>query len=133
MASRERKAAKLPGPDTNRRRKQAATGGAGMTGRPRTSSRFGSRGTKDMFGILGWLFFGLVAGLIAKALMPGRDPGGWIITTVLGIAGAALGGWTGRILGLYTEGEPAGLVMAVVGAIILLVLHRMAFARSPAS
>jgi uncharacterized membrane protein YeaQ/YmgE (transglycosylase-associated protein family) len=84
-----------------------------------------------MYGTLGWLFFGLLAGLIAKALMPGRDPGGWIITTLLGIAGAALGGWTGRIFGLYREGEPAGLIMAVVGAILLLVVHRMAFVKSP--
>ncbi len=85
-----------------------------------------------MFGILGWLIFGLIAGLIAKALMPGRDPGGWIVTTALGIVGAALGGWTGRALGLYREGEPAGLIMAVIGAVFVLVVHRMAFAKSAA-
>ena len=83
-----------------------------------------------MFGILGWLFFGLIAGLVAKALMPGRDPGGWIVTTMLGIAGAALGGWTGRALGLYREDEAAGLVMAVIGAVLLLMLHRMTVART---
>ncbi len=83
-----------------------------------------------MFGLIGWLLFGLIAGLIAKALMPGRDPGGWIVTTLLGIAGAALGGWTGRALGLYREGEPAGLIMAVIGAVLLLVVHRMTFART---
>ena len=59
-----------------------------------------------MFGILGWIVFGLVVGAIAKLLMPGRDPGGFIVTILLGIVGAVLGGWMGRVMGLYREGEP---------------------------
>lgn len=81
-----------------------------------------------MFGVLGWIIFGLIAGVIAKLLMPGKDPGGFIVTILLGIAGAFLGGFLGRTLGLYSEGEAAGLIMAIVGAIILLALYRM-FAR----
>ena len=77
-----------------------------------------------MFGVLGWILFGLVAGVIAKLLMPGKDPGGFIVTILLGIAGALLGGFLGRILGLYEEGETAGLIMSIVGAIILLALYR---------
>jgi uncharacterized membrane protein YeaQ/YmgE (transglycosylase-associated protein family) len=75
--------------------------------------------------ILGWIFFGLIVGIIGKLLMPGRDPGGFVITTILGIVGALLGGFLGRVLGLYREGDPVGFVMAVIGSIILLVLYRM--------
>jgi uncharacterized membrane protein YeaQ/YmgE (transglycosylase-associated protein family) len=82
-----------------------------------------------MFGVIGWIVFGLVAGVIAKLLMPGRDPGGFIVTIALGIAGALLGGFVGRVLGLYNEGEPAGLIMSVVGAIILLALYRVVMNR----
>jgi uncharacterized membrane protein YeaQ/YmgE (transglycosylase-associated protein family) len=78
-----------------------------------------------MFGVLGWILFGLVAGVIAKLLMPGRDPGGFIITIVLGIAGAFLGGFLGQLMGLYSEGEPAGLIMSIVGAVLLLALYRV--------
>ena len=78
-----------------------------------------------MFGILGWILFGLVVGVIAKFLMPGRDPGGFILTVLLGIVGAVLGGWMGRTLGLYGPGEPAGFVMATIGAIVVLALYRM--------
>ena len=78
-----------------------------------------------MFGVLGWILFGLVAGVIAKLLMPGRDPGGFIITIVLGIAGAFLGGFLGQAMGLYGEGEPAGLIMSIVGAVLLLALYRL--------
>jgi uncharacterized membrane protein YeaQ/YmgE (transglycosylase-associated protein family) len=78
-----------------------------------------------MMGILGWIIFGLIAGVVAKLLMPGRDPGGFIVTILLGIAGALLGGFIGQALGLYGEGEPAGFLMSVVGAILLLVLYRM--------
>jgi uncharacterized membrane protein YeaQ/YmgE (transglycosylase-associated protein family) len=78
-----------------------------------------------MFGIIGWILFGLVVGVIAKLLMPGRDPGGFIITIVLGIAGALLGGFLGRMIGLYREGEPAGFFMALVGSIALLALYRL--------
>lgn len=77
-----------------------------------------------MFGVLGWILFGLVAGVIAKLLMPGRDPGGFIITILLGIAGAFLGGYLGQMMGLYGEGEPAGLIMSIVGAVLLLALYR---------
>ena len=73
-----------------------------------------------MLGVLGWIVFGLVVGIIAKLLMPGRDPGGFIITALLGIAGAVLGGFIGRALGFYGPGEAAGFIMSLLGAIILL-------------
>ena len=75
--------------------------------------------------ILLWIVFGLVVGVVARFLMPGADPGGIIMTIVLGIIGALLGGWLGRVLGIYREGEAAGFVMAVVGAIVILVLYRL--------
>ena len=78
-----------------------------------------------MMGILGWILFGLIVGAIAKLLMPGRDPGGIIVTMLLGIAGAVLGGFVGQALGLYREGEGAGFLMALIGAVILLALYRM--------
>jgi uncharacterized membrane protein YeaQ/YmgE (transglycosylase-associated protein family) len=78
-----------------------------------------------MFGLLGWILFGLIVGVIAKLLMPGRDPGGFIITILLGIVGAVLGGWLGRVLGLYAPDEPAGFFMALLGAIILLGAYRL--------
>ena len=76
-------------------------------------------------GILMWILFGLVVGVIAKLLMPGRDPGGFIVTILLGIAGALVGGFVGRALGLYTENEGAGFFMSILGAIVLLTLYRM--------
>jgi uncharacterized membrane protein YeaQ/YmgE (transglycosylase-associated protein family) len=75
--------------------------------------------------VLGWILFGLVVGIVARFLMPGRDPGGFVITIVLGIVGALLGGWLGRSAGWYGEGDPVGFLMAVLGAIILLALYRM--------
>jgi uncharacterized membrane protein YeaQ/YmgE (transglycosylase-associated protein family) len=82
-------------------------------------------------GLLGWILFGLVAGVIAKLLMPGRDPGGFIVTILLGIAGALLGGFVGQALGFYQEGEAAGMIMAVLGTILLLGIYRIV-ARRPA-
>jgi len=82
-------------------------------------------------GVIGWIIFGLVVGIIAKLLMPGRDPGGFVMTAVIGIVGGLLGGYLGRAIGWYREGDPVGFVMAVIGAIILLVLYR-AVARRPA-
>jgi len=75
--------------------------------------------------ILGWIVFGLLVGIVAKLLTPGRDPGGFIVTVLLGIAGALLGGFLGRAVGWYREGDPVGFAMAVVGSIVLLVLHRL--------
>ena len=86
-----------------------------------------------MFGFLGWIIFGLVVGVIAKFLMPGRDPGGFFITIILGIVGAVLGGWLGRTLGLYAPDQPAGFFMALLGAIILLALYRLVAHRRTAS
>ena len=80
--------------------------------------------------ILGWIVFGLVVGIVAKLLTPGRDPGGFVVTVLLGIAGALLGGFIGRTAGWYREGDPVGLIMAVVGSIVLLVLYRLV-ARGP--
>ncbi len=67
---------------------------------------------------------GLIAGALAKAIMPGRDPGGLIITMLLGVAGAMLGTFLGRTVGWYQPGEAAGLIAAVIGAVVLLFLYR---------
>jgi uncharacterized membrane protein YeaQ/YmgE (transglycosylase-associated protein family) len=75
--------------------------------------------------VIGWIIFGLIAGIVAKLLTPGRDPGGFIVTTVIGIVGALIGGYIGRGLGWYQEGEPVGFLMAVVGSIVLLLLYRV--------
>ena len=75
--------------------------------------------------ILLWVVFGLVVGVVAKLIMPGRDPGGIIVTIVLGVIGAMLGGWVGRVMGFYREGEAAGFIMAVVGAVVVLALYRL--------
>jgi uncharacterized membrane protein YeaQ/YmgE (transglycosylase-associated protein family) len=77
--------------------------------------------------VLIWIVFGLVVGIVAKLVMPGRDPGGMIVTIVLGIVGALLGGWIGRALGVYQPGQPAGFIMAVIGAIVVLAVYRLAF------
>jgi len=77
-----------------------------------------------MFGVLGWIIFGLIVGAVAKLLMPGRDPGGIIITMLLGIVGAVLGGFLGRSMGLYQEGEAAGFLMSLIGAVVVLFLYR---------
>jgi uncharacterized membrane protein YeaQ/YmgE (transglycosylase-associated protein family) len=85
-----------------------------------------------MFGVLGWILFGLVVGVIAKLLMPGRDPGGMIVTIVLGIVGAVVGGFLGRALGMYGPNEPAGFLMSLVGAVVLLAIYRMLVRGRPA-
>jgi uncharacterized membrane protein YeaQ/YmgE (transglycosylase-associated protein family) len=79
--------------------------------------------------IIGWILFGLVVGVVGKLLMPGRDPGGFILTILLGIAGALVGGFLGQSLGFYRQGEPAGFVMAVIGSIVLLIIYRMVAGR----
>jgi uncharacterized membrane protein YeaQ/YmgE (transglycosylase-associated protein family) len=95
-----------------------------------------------MFAIIGWIVFGLIAGVIAKLLMPGRDPGGCIITILIGIAGSFIGGFIGRYLfgyGAVTHGDARdlsqpgfliSLALAVVGAIILLAIYRLIKSRS---
>ena len=74
--------------------------------------------------VLGWILFGLVVGVVAKFLTPGRDPGGFILTTLLGVAGALLGGYIGRALGFYGPNQAAGFLMSVLGAIVLLLIYR---------
>lgn len=81
-------------------------------------------------GFLWTIIIGFIAGLIAKFLMPGRDPGGFIITTLLGIVGALVATWLGQAVGWYRAGEGAGLIGAVVGAVIVLVIYRMVAGRS---
>lgn len=76
-------------------------------------------------GIIGWIVFGLIVGAVAKLLMPGRDPGGWVVTILLGIAGAMVGGFLGRAAGWYGPNEAAGFLTSILGAIVLLVLYRM--------
>jgi uncharacterized membrane protein YeaQ/YmgE (transglycosylase-associated protein family) len=82
--------------------------------------------------IIGWILFGLVVGIVAKFLMPGRDPGGFVITAILGIVGALVGGFVGRVIGLYGDGDPVGFIMAVVGAIIVLAVYRFTIGRTAA-
>ena len=79
--------------------------------------------------ILWTILIGLLVGIVAKALMPGRDPGGFIITALIGIAGAFLAHFIGRQMGWYAEGQAAGFLASVGGAIILLALYRMVAGR----
>ncbi|HBC18042.1 MAG TPA: GlsB/YeaQ/YmgE family stress response membrane protein [Alcanivorax sp.] len=78
-------------------------------------------------GILSWIVFGLIAGIIAKWIMPGKDPGGFMITILLGIAGAFVGGWLGSLVGLGSMGSFSlgSFVTAIAGALVLLALYRM--------
>ena len=83
--------------------------------------------------IIWTLIIGLVAGIIAKLLMPGRDPGGFIITMLLGVAGAFLATWLGQAIGWYEAGEGAGFIGAVVGAVIILIIYRLIARRRSAT
>ena len=82
-----------------------------------------------MGSILTTLIIGLLVGAVAKLLMPGKDPGGWIVTILLGIAGAFLAGYLGTAIGWYQPGQPAGFIASVVGAIVLLLIYRLLFKR----
>jgi uncharacterized membrane protein YeaQ/YmgE (transglycosylase-associated protein family) len=85
-----------------------------------------------MGAIIGWIIFGLIAGAIAKLLMPGRDPGGWIVTMLLGIAGAVIGGWIGHALwgsSGVNDWSIGSFGLAIVGAILLLAIYRMIIGR----
>lgn len=85
-----------------------------------------------MLHLIGWIIFGAVVGLVAKLLHPGRDPGGFIVTILIGIAGSLLGGVIGRMLGVYRQGEGAGFIMSVLGAVILLVIYHFVALRRAA-
>jgi uncharacterized membrane protein YeaQ/YmgE (transglycosylase-associated protein family) len=80
--------------------------------------------------IIGWILFGLAVGVVAKLLMPGRDPGGFFITALLGIVGALLGGFLGRLVGWYGDGDAVGCVMAIIGSLILLAAYRLTMGRA---
>lgn len=75
--------------------------------------------------IISAIIIGFIVGLIARFLMPGRDPGGFLLTTLLGIAGAFTAQFLGRYLGLYPPGQTAGFIASIIGAILLLALYRM--------
>lgn len=79
----------------------------------------------ETHGILGWIVIGFLAGGIAKLLMPGKDPGGCIVTILLGVAGAVLAGFIGKSIGWYRADEAAGFLAAIVGAFIILLLYRI--------
>jgi len=84
-------------------------------------------------GILSWILLGLIAGALAKWIMPGPDPGGWIVTIIIGIVGAFIGGWLGSLVGIggpVTGFSPGDIITAVIGAIVLLIIFRMVKSRS---
>jgi uncharacterized membrane protein YeaQ/YmgE (transglycosylase-associated protein family) len=76
-------------------------------------------------GWIAWILIGLVAGAIAKALMPGRDPGGCLVTILIGVAGAVVAGFLGQAIGWYEPGEGAGFLAAILGAILILFVYRL--------
>ncbi|HKC58055.1 MAG TPA: GlsB/YeaQ/YmgE family stress response membrane protein [Vicinamibacterales bacterium] len=78
-----------------------------------------------MISVLGWILFGLIVGALAKLVMPGRDPGGIIVTMLIGIAGSLLGGFLGRAMGMYGPNQTAGFLMSFLGAVVLLMLYRL--------
>jgi uncharacterized membrane protein YeaQ/YmgE (transglycosylase-associated protein family) len=84
-----------------------------------------------MPGLIGTLVIGLIIGAVAKLLMPGRDPRGCLVTILLGIAGALVAGYLGRVVGWYELGEPAGFIASVIGAMLLLLIYRLFLRRQP--
>ena len=80
-------------------------------------------------GIISAIIIGLIVGAIARFLMPGKEPGGWIITILIGLAGSFIGTYLGQAVGLYHTGEPAGIIGSIVGAMILLLLYRLVVKR----
>jgi uncharacterized membrane protein YeaQ/YmgE (transglycosylase-associated protein family) len=85
-----------------------------------------------MLALIWMLFIGLIVGALAKLVMPGHDPGGILVTMLLGIAGALVGGFIGRLLGLYEPGQSAGFIISTLGAILLLAFYRLVKGRSHA-
>lgn len=81
-------------------------------------------------GLVTMLIIGLIVGAIAKAIMPGRDPGGWLITILIGIAGAIVAGFLGRAVGWYNPGQGAGILASILGAMLLLWVYRKTQARA---
>jgi uncharacterized membrane protein YeaQ/YmgE (transglycosylase-associated protein family) len=81
--------------------------------------------------IIGVLVIGLIAGVVAKLIMPGKDPGGVIVTILLGLAGSVVAGFLGRSFGLYEPGQMGGVVASVIGAIILLGIYRIIKRNAP--
>jgi uncharacterized membrane protein YeaQ/YmgE (transglycosylase-associated protein family) len=79
--------------------------------------------------MLWMIVVGLVVGAVAKLLMPGRDPGGVVITILIGIAGSVIAGFLGRSIGWYGTGDPAGFIASILGAILLLFLYRLVVGR----
>ena len=82
-----------------------------------------------MFAFISTLIIGLIVGAIAKLLMPGRDPGGCIVTTLLGIVGALIAGYIGHAIGWYQPGQPAGFIASIIGAMLLLLIYRLIVGR----
>ena len=78
-----------------------------------------------MMSILGTLFIGLIVGFIARAIKPGDDKLGWIMTAILGVAGSFLAGYAGKALGFYQAGQVAGFIASIVGAIVLLLVYAL--------
>jgi uncharacterized membrane protein YeaQ/YmgE (transglycosylase-associated protein family) len=87
------------------------------------------KGTLNMY-LLWMIIVGLIVGALAKLVMPGRDPGGIIVTMLLGIGGSVIAGFLGRAVGWYREGEPVGFIASIIGAIILLAIYRLIAGRT---
>ena len=83
----------------------------------------------ETYGFFGWIILGAVAGILAKAIMPGKDPGGCIVTILLGIGGALLAGFIGNMLGWYRHGQAGGYIAATLGAILILFIYRLLMRR----
>ena len=81
------------------------------------------------YGFLGWIVVGAIAGVLAKAIMPGKDPGGCIVTILLGVGGALLAGFIGNAIGWYTQGQAGGFIAATLGAILILFIYRLLMRR----
>ena len=83
----------------------------------------------ETYSFLGWILVGAIAGVLAKAIMPGKDPGGCIVTILLGVGGALLAGFIGNSLGWYTQGQAGGFIAATLGAILILFIYRLLMRR----